>query len=69
MAEDGPHLRRPGVPRAARERAEKREAHPGGRVLLPEIDGDLAWTHLRHKHAFVNINEELFRLISGVLSF
>lgn len=55
LAEDRSHLRRPGVPGAAGQSAQQREAHPGGRVLFAEVDGDLAWAHLRQNTPMIMI--------------
>lgn len=46
MAEDRPHLRGPGVSAAAGQGAQQGQAHPGGRVLFPKVNGDLTRAHL-----------------------
>lgn len=52
LAEDGPHLRRPGVPGAAGECSQQRQTHPGGRVLFPKVHRHLPRTHLEQSSAF-----------------
>ena len=47
-AQDRAHLRGPGVPRTAGEGPQQGQAHPGGGVLLPEIQRDLPRAHLDH---------------------